>query len=719
MNIEMYKISNLTRRGRLYLYNCFFSIFVFVSICIIHGFFTSIPNKINNYEEINNLFILCGSVLATMMALIVSLSIIPIQRAIEIFSPTVRRNYIKDIFIQSILIIMGLFIFVSLLLPWISIQNNWKAYFQIEILAISLDLIRWHFRRISFLLEPYNAVNILSKEACSLITKTQRMIAINSFKKLKKISRAKWSMEVLHGIELQYYKYYKNIYDLLFSNYINELEDIALKAISRSEKLTAKYAIDGISKIVCVFLDSRKENYQLYPIEPFVFGSDLDNAINPVYERLLNICRIAIHKKDEQSGIQVVQALSYIANKTAELRGVHEHSAPLAGMPISYLAKCSELSYNSDLDEISWNVVNELCDISRKAPDNLLLIDLHSHILSNLSRISQKYFLLKKDIIGKQAVLNMCCIAYHLIEHNHYASKYFLAELLRELETNIPFMRLNEKEWDTNSFPPYSMASNFSIGYIVSIAASHIKPNIDAPWANPYHDFIELNKEIYMHFRRIAENKLYDIQNSFLLWTITNTIESIAKVYLHVASQKITDNSKHIKELINQVNWYQSFFWAVFNKKEIDPHKAEAVSDAMATIGLPFANAGFNEVPVDSIEHICYVAKIYIGKTERPEVFSVADILECAWHIRCFAEHKNNSLLAQIADVKIKEVIDMALEKQVNVQEAFDLRKQQLKSYLRDYEAMLIPTSSRDYLKLLMQNNPKPKGDGLSPSKPE
>jgi hypothetical protein len=224
-----------------------------------------------------------------MATLTISLAIIPIQRAIEIFSPTVRKSYINDIFIQGIIISLGILIFVSFSLPFIDVQNSWKLYLQIGIMAVSLDLIRWHFRRISFLLEPYNAIKSLSKKVCSLINKTQRIITVNSYKELKRKPRHEWSPELLKQIELQYYKFFEGKYVSLLNYWIVEIEDITLRAIARSEKLTVKHGINSIVQIVCKFLDSRKSNYQLYPVGFMTFGSDLDDIINPAYEKLLNI----------------------------------------------------------------------------------------------------------------------------------------------------------------------------------------------------------------------------------------------------------------------------------------------------------------------------------------------------------------------------------------------------------------------------------------------
>jgi len=688
-----------------YLYKSFFSILIFICICISYYFFPSILNKISNYPNIDNIFVASGGMLSAIVTLTISLALIPIQRAIEIFSPTVRKSYINDIFIQGIIISLGIFIFVSFSLPFIDVRNSLKLYLQIEIMAVSLDLIRWHFRRISFLLEPYSAIKSLSKKVCSLINKTQKIIAVGSYKELKKRPKHEWSPELLKQIELQYYKFFEGKYISLLNYWIEELEDIILRAIARSEKLTVKHGIGNIVQIVCKFLDSRKANFQLYPVGLMAFGSDLDDIINPAYGKLLNICRFAIHNKDEQDAIQVVQALSYIAIKTTELKCYNGHSTPLTCLPLGYLGQCAELSYKSDLDEISWNVVNELPKISEKAPDNSMISDIHLHVLRNLSSIVQYCFLAKKEDIAKQATSNMCRVAYHLIKHNHYDFRTFLSLFLDKLKNILPFMLLSEKPLDLNAFPPYSMANEFSLGNIVSIAASHIKkPDPNKQWINPYHSFIELNKEIFRYFRDLAEQ--YDIQKSFLSWQITDTIKYIAKVYLNVAKQKLTNNPKHNDELINQVGWYQSFFWVMFDKRnEVNASKAEEVSDAMAVIGLQFANAEYYKIADRSIVNICSVAKEYIEKTGSQNEFSIADILICAWQLRCFAEYKNNGSLVKKADEKIQEVIGLALKKQININEAFETRKQQLEEYLQDYMDLRILNSSRDYLRHFLQGN--------------
>ena len=78
---------------------------------------------------------------------------------------------------------------------------------------------------------------------------------------------------------------------------------------------------------------------------------------------------------------------------------------------------------------------------------------------------------------------------------------------------------------------------------------------------------IELNEKIRRHFRHIAENTRYDIQRSRLSQDIKDTIKHIAEVHLRILAEGITDSHGHNAKLIGGVEWYQSFFWAMFSKK--------------------------------------------------------------------------------------------------------------------------------------------------------
>lgn len=103
------------------LYKSVFSIFIFLCLCITVIYFPSIKGEVEKYTNVDNLFFAFGGVLAAILTLTISLAVIPIQRGIEIFSPTIRRNYLNDLYIQMILIILGLFVFISFSLPFINI----------------------------------------------------------------------------------------------------------------------------------------------------------------------------------------------------------------------------------------------------------------------------------------------------------------------------------------------------------------------------------------------------------------------------------------------------------------------------------------------------------------------------------------------------------------------------------------------------------------------
>lgn len=697
-------ITSKAKKVLPYFISGFFSSIIFLSICVINLCCSSVSTEINQFENIDNLYIAAGGMFGAIVTLTIALAIIPIQRAIEIFSPSIRSVYVKDIVVQGILLVLGLFIFLSFLLPFIKIPDAWKFFVLIELVAVSLDLVRWHFRRISFLLEPYNAIQILVKEVCLFVKRTQRLIAQNSYVELKKIPREQWSSEVLTHIEKQHYKLFEEQYSKRLYCWVNELEDITLRAVCRSERLTVAYGINAMVKIACTFLDSRKANFQIYPVDLFTVGSDIDKTINPVYEKMINICRLSIHNKDEQSAIKAVQGLSAISTQTLQLKGVNEYSAPLASIPIGYIKNCAEMSYASNLDEISWNVVNELLTISGNTPNDIMICDVHLPVIECLFSIAGEFYLARKKHIGNRAISNMCRIVCRLAEEKHYDCRSLLSQVLKKLEMTAPLMLLNEEASDMQGFPPYSVVSGVSLREVVAWGASHIELDPDRGWVNPYRDFMEVNEEVYLHLRHLAENEAYDIQNSFLSWAISDLIKQIARVYLNVIEKKITENSEHNKKLLNQVNWYQSFFWVMFDKrKEIVPARAKDVCDTMAIIGLQFANAGHFEVLGFSSSHICSVAKFYIERTGGPDEYAIADMLDHAWQLRHFAEVCEQEGFVNKADEGIEKTLILATEKATGAREAFETRKQQLTDFLGEYTPEDMPIFSRDWLKVFLR----------------
>lgn len=78
----------------------------------------SIPQKgLAGTENLTEIFIGAGALIGTMVALVLSLSIIPVQRAAEVFTPSIIRLFRQDRTTQFIFFTLGILCLLSFALP--------------------------------------------------------------------------------------------------------------------------------------------------------------------------------------------------------------------------------------------------------------------------------------------------------------------------------------------------------------------------------------------------------------------------------------------------------------------------------------------------------------------------------------------------------------------------------------------------------------------------
>ena len=135
---------------------------------------------INNFQNIDTIFVAIGGMLGTILILAFSLSIIPIQRSVEYFTPSISYLYREDGITKLIFILIAvftLFSFLSIvLIPILCLSKPILLAVIISFVGIAFDLIRWHHRRVSLLIEPATAINKLTDLIKKFILKTQHNI---------------------------------------------------------------------------------------------------------------------------------------------------------------------------------------------------------------------------------------------------------------------------------------------------------------------------------------------------------------------------------------------------------------------------------------------------------------------------------------------------------------------------------------------------------------
>jgi hypothetical protein len=654
-------------------------------------------NAISKFKNIDVIFLAAGGMIGTMLALVFSLSIIPIQRAAETFTPSIIRLYRDDRITQFIFFSLAALCLISFIFAIdevvIGLQSSTLLPIEIMSVAISLDLLRWHYRRIIQLLEPSRAIPRLLMKIKGYIYQTKRNIS--GFARLQQsiLSEEQKAKHSLDQIESSLYVSFPDHSNPLKA-WIGELAEISHKAVAKNETHIAELAISAMAEVACYYLDCRKNNLRIFPSSQALFlASDSDVAVilTPVYEHLKDINRSAVAVKAETTCIHVVKALGVVAIHTASLkaRAFFNHSAPLTFAPMYYLQECVALAQRNNLDDVALQGSHMLLRIAKSAPDNIRSTDIHLPAIDEWYSITLNFLLAGKGSLSNEVLRDLMELSHHLLERNHFRFVEILHHILEKLTVLAPLAVAHEKTFGSPvvGLPcalPYDLGNPISMGYLVQKATTTTIKKVEGKeWVNPYGQFIEINEVIYRHLRDLAEK--VDFGSSFLLWHIIQTIRHIAQVYLGLLRNPITDNPKHLNELVQQVPWYEAFYWVVFSKSaNIDWHHAREASDFLAWIGIAFYDSGYAFVAEISAGDISSIANSYCKVTKNPDPHFLADLLISIWHIKLLAEIKGDtSILAKICD-KIDKPKELSAELWAMVQAAFERRKQQLEEKLQD-----------------------------------
>ncbi|MBI4837660.1 MAG: DUF2254 domain-containing protein [Nitrospirae bacterium] len=669
-----------------------------LGVIIAAGFFCPVvQGKIREYKNFDTIFIAAGGLIGTMLALVFSLSIIPIQRAVESFTPSVTRLYRIDYVTQIIFITLALFCLFSFIMAVdgvLGLPDSILLSLEMFFIAVSLDMLRWHHRRVTKLLEPSNAIHRLSEQIKKYIDKSQNRLA-----RLAKIQRFFLSAEQKTNqsqeqIETALYAVLPK-YHITVNTWIGELAEITQKAMSAGNINTASLAISAITKLACHYINCRKDNLILIPTADFMAtDSDINKVLTPIYEHFKDINRNAVALKAETTSIHVVRAMGEIINCTTNLkaRAFRNNSAPITYLPIGYLKEFILIAQRNGLDDVALEGSREILNIAINAPDNVQITAVHLPAIENMYKIVLNFLISNKIPLANVTLNDILTLLQHLSGRKHFQFVKILQDTMEKIETLVPFAIAHEKTFGSPFIglpiaPPYDLSNSMSIGYLVEQATSHIERDKSKGWVNPYGQFMEINEVIYRHFRNLAEK--VDFGTSFLLWHIIQTIKHIARVYLSILQKPEPDNYENIPKLIGQILWYEAFFWVVFSKAtNIDKRHADEACDVLAWIVMSFYDNGHLDVDMEFVKtstgNIVSIMNSYSKTCKDPNPYDVADFLISLWLIRLFAEAKKNTTLIKIIDEKIAKPKMFSDDKWRKVLEAFGVRKEQLNGRLSE-----------------------------------
>lgn len=671
----------------------------------------------DEFQPVESVLTQLGVIYGTILALVLTLSIIPIQRAAEAWSPSVVRLYRQDsgtyvTFLTLGILCVGSFALTVRGIP--KIPTSLLLAGSIATLAASLDLLRWFHSHVCQLLEPRYAVTLSVRHAQSTVDGTQRTAARIARLQHRFLPLEHRQRVTVEELESAVYRQMPGRRNAVLS-WINDLTEIAAKAVARGEKSLARYTVASIAALVNHYLNARKNNLVLVPAPEAMFlaeKSDVNEITDRAYEALQETCRIALRLGDEATGINVVEAYKSIAIHAANLgaRAFRKHSSPLTFAPIHYALECSKYAQSKGLEEVPFQTAQSLAAIVPASPKDVSETDISIPVIDGLRDIAVYLYGKRLYALAEEVNGHLLTILRVLLERRDYYFEDTLRHVLEKVESLAPLALVNEALSPrlTTTYPlqkVYGLTNPDSLGYLF-VRAAEILPAVDPErtWLNPYRDLVDIMDVIAGHLRKIAETSEFGA--SFLLWEVDQFIKHLAKVLVGVVIDRpLRPDRADEQDIIGKLNWILAFYWVAFKgKTTVSERRADDCTESLGYIGLLFYSRGHVDVLRICASNISSILESYCEISKEPDKYVVGDILAHLWGLRLVLVRRGDAAVAlqdvdNILQAKPRSLND---ERWQQAQEAILLRRRQLEERLQEDAGPMRGDDAEDLLRRLL-----------------
>jgi hypothetical protein len=603
--------------------------------------------------SLSGFYVAVGGMIGTMIVLVFTLAIIPIQRSADRFSPFVTQLYRNDSTSSLVFVLLALFCLFSFALAiegLVPLSAVPAIALELVVIAISLDLIRWHQRWISSLLEPQTAIQWLLKE-------TTRDLA-----KIVRVS-VRWARmeDVLPGIKTKagFAAAVFHQYPLVNSR-TDELAWIAHKAIDNTETRTAELAISAMAQIVSDYLDALQQNESIRSVIPVLDVSTVRDRLSSFYEHLKDIHNTAIMRRNEKVSIFVIHALERIASHAAmfDARVFGNFDTTNVAIPLGYLFACSDSAQRNNMPDAVLKASHALKRFTWSCTNHPRVLDIYASVLEQWYKMALAFFGSGNRALANEIIGDMMALAHFLTVREYHPARHVIRSILRKIESLVGLDVDNDANIN-HLLPlvPYNFNHPASLrGLVAEIVAKYNMTSGEQDDGASNVDCSRLTgllKELSDHFRNLAERTNVAVSSTFfhIAYLIDYFMETI------LAGIRLNDCTERDRtSLLDQAYALMSFFWMAFSssaKKGLaDHHNAVSACDSLASFGITFCQAGFPEFGVAAAKGIVSVTHSYCRGTPSPEPFHIADLLIHVYHIelavRKMADEKSAGDIAKI-----------------------------------------------------------------------
>ena len=534
--------------------------------------------------KVSEVHLASAGIIGTALALVLSLSIVPAQKAADVFSSAILKLYARDRTMLRVFALLSCAALASLLLGtgWtFSLSARYTLAGQFVLLGASLDALRAFYSRALDLLDPATALNLVRTECSRYVRRTR-----DGIERLVRINRLA-SGDDTNSVVFRYGCYGRSPLWKALNAWTTQLEEFAHKGIARRDTQAVNAIIRTMAEIGKNYAEARRDSMLLLP--DFSGGipigvSDIGKVLEPIYGNIKAICDDAVKQPSEAIVRGCLMTLGDMAAHAMTM--VHtddwHKTAPLAFSPVFYLELCVKPAIAAGMEEALLDAISAtrkvFSEIS-KGTDTQAAEETALAIASYPRQAMVSCF---------KSVEMMLLAAQHDIRVRGYRDiGSLLSKVLPNIALLMPLEAVADKAGQRRmqTFPPYSLGFEANIPTLLAEVAKQVKPvEDDRSWINPFDTFNEASEAIVHHYREVAKVTFGGV----LLekWVVDSLINA-AEVHIHLLDNPPTGGEPFLDTVNDRLQWFlhaPAFFFR--EQTDFPYHHAEEACGQLAVLGM-------------------------------------------------------------------------------------------------------------------------------------
>jgi hypothetical protein len=605
--------------------------------------------------DLGNFYLACAGIMGTALALVMSLSIVPAEKAANDFSASILRLYASDRALLAVFVKLALLTLVSVLFGtglFLRLDNVWAISLQILLLGVALDAVRQFYVRALDLLIPQSALNLVYKECVRLMNMMSRRAH-----RIATIHRTREGEYAANPTGAQWLSFRTaSRWEQQLLNWISQLEEVAHKALARLDTLAAESTVMIMARVAMKYADIRRESIMLVPdlsgIIP-IGVSDVSRVLNPILDGIKNLCQDAVRHRSETIVAACIDALGLIASHAVTIVHTQDRgwsTAPLSHAPIYYLMRCSGEAERALMDDALLRAVRAIGSFFASTSEHVDTQEAEATALNCLFDIAHQSNARLSGVPSDQATKLLLAIAKRELQVRGPYRDNNLNTILDYIAALVPSEVVMEKSSQRlmHVFSPYGQTGLADLLLEEAQRVEHDESRSN----DPFDSFNKLSRKIVLHFRRVAET--VDFEGTLLeQWAINSALDC-ADVHMELLSNPPKGSATYTDTIEERLIWFIHTPASFFREKTSFPQRlADSTAGRLAAFGIRLLQLNSINVVMDCAKAITAIG-MKSAAVENAHAYAVADIFASLETLARAAEALNYPALAR----RIRELED-------------------------------------------------------------